>query len=838
MKDNVTPSPESTFATVQRIDSIAATNSGEDLGSIGPYQLMRELGRGGMGAVYLAKHVNLQRTVAVKVLPREFSDSPERLARFRREMAAIGRLEHPNIVLATDAGDVDGVAYIAMQYIEGIDVGGVCKQKGPLGIADAAEIVRQAALGLQHIADCGLVHRDIKPSNLFLTKNGEVKILDLGLAMLREHDGKPTAMTSPNAIMGTPDYIAPEQINHCHQVDIRADIYSLGCTFYSLLSGKAPFEGKEYSTATSKLMAHAEKQAVSLSTFRPDLPKEVLQTVERMMAKSPEQRFLSPKDVANALTDWSAGSSLATLADPRHSVPFTREKVARSKWPQWAMGAGVGTALLIAVLVPWSRSNRESSSTAQLQQNKNGEMPSDSHSAPPTATQALGASSETPPSQSTVPAAVNPSESLTEIASSIDRSTQRLADSANAIQTSNEKVADNTRQIAVSFEELLKRLDNPQGNTLLADPKTPGEHYYNALAYGIQGNARMVRQSFLKYFELNQDFIDPHLKFIESLKLQEGIASARETYKNLPGDRTLVSRRFAESSLLETAERKAALQSMTASDESFAPAWFALSNLYSPPTGTAQTFLELKQEKELLQRFMKAQEQGGLVKYYLDQSQATSLIARAESRLKTLETVDQQRIDHPITLTVSMKIADNWQILFEIAEPAKDILYRIGEVGEFQSTGKLAGIDPATGNPLPKKSIMISDKIQKETLYFRYIDLKDQTRGDFPIVFDSQEQTKKWEIYAIQQTQSAWLRLTQDRLFFDIFQSGRSVLKEVRYGIDTDTPNKIKPIPAAPLGTENGHEYYEAVSLNVQNAVIQLTFADGTQSEIVRVNRR
>jgi serine/threonine protein kinase len=836
MHENTDPQQDSTFATVQRAEPLKPDETELDLGKIGPYKLLRELGRGGMGAVYLAKHANLQRTVVIKVLPREFSDSPDRLERFRREMAAIGRLEHPNIVLATDAGEADGFAYIAMQYVEGSDVSALHKKHRLLKIADACEIVRQASIGLQHVSESGLVHRDIKPSNLFLTKNGEVKILDLGLAMLRDLDGQPNALTSPHAIMGTPDFIAPEQINACHRVDIRADIYSLGCTLYTLLSGKAPFEGQQFSTATSKLVAHAEKQAVSVKILRSDVPIELVQIVEKMMAKSPNDRFSQPVDVAQSLANWSIGSNLQALADSNATsdrLPTrqpSKKHVRISRKPILIIGCGCLTVLGLMLFSRWNKTPTDSS-----QQSASLNVGSISKRTDSSTNQT---SSDEQVNMQQRQAPVATSESLSTVASSIDRTTQEISKSAESIDASNQKVEENTRRIAQSFDELLKRLDGPLGNKLVNNPQTPGEHYYNAIVYGAQGNPRMARQSFLSYFEADEDYIDPHLKFIESVKLQEGTAAVREIYKSLPGDRTLLSRQFAEINLLESDARKDALQTMASRNELFAPCWYALSNWYSASPGGQQTLFEASQETHCLKKFVIAHEQGGLLKYYLDQSQAAALVGQAETRLKALASIDSDRIEHPISMTIAMKIADNWQVSLEVAEPAKEIFYRVGDAGEFQSTGIAVGIDPATGKAVPKKFFTFSERIANTMLFFRYVDLKDQMRGPFSLPFNAQEQTTKWELYSLAQTKPNWLRLSQDRLFFDVFQSGRSVLRHVRYGVDSDTPQKIKAVPKAEFGSENAFEYSEAVSPNAKYAVIQLVFVDGKESEIVRIDRR
>jgi eukaryotic-like serine/threonine-protein kinase len=208
---------------------------------LGVYRLEKKLGEGGMGAVWKAQHTKLGKTVALKVLPRQLTSNPDSVGRFEREMKAVGLLDHPHIIRAMDAGEIDGTHFLVMEYADGVDLAEVVRQRGPRKVRDACEMIRQAALGLGHAHQHGLIHRDIKPTNLFLTKAGQVKILDLGLARLQGEDVSPSShdptITRMGQIMGTPDYMATEQWDDTHSVDGRADLYSLGCTLFFLLAG-------------------------------------------------------------------------------------------------------------------------------------------------------------------------------------------------------------------------------------------------------------------------------------------------------------------------------------------------------------------------------------------------------------------------------------------------------------------------------------------------------------------------------------------------------------------------------------------------------------------------
>ncbi len=284
-----------------------------DLGYLRDYRLLGKLGRGGMGTVYHAFHTHLQREVAVKVLPPEKTRSAEAVARFKRETLAIGKLDHPNIVRAQDAGEVDGRHFLVMEHVAGFDLSTVTKRLGPLSVADACELVRQAALGLQCAHEHGMVHRDIKPSNLMVTPEGQVKILDLGLALLSEPLPETSELTGEGQVMGTLDYMAPEQLGDSHAVDHRADIYSLGATLYRLLTGRAPYTEKRYNTPTKKLFAIATKPYRPVQELRGDVPHDVIAILNRMMAKDPDKRYATAAEITTALTPRAAGSDLFEL---------------------------------------------------------------------------------------------------------------------------------------------------------------------------------------------------------------------------------------------------------------------------------------------------------------------------------------------------------------------------------------------------------------------------------------------------------------------------------------------------------------------------------------------
>lgn len=268
------------------------------------YRLVRWLGAGGMGVVYQAEHRLMERPVAIKIISKTLTDNANTVARFQKEVKAAAKLSHPNIVTAYDAEQAGDLHFLVMEFIEGKSLNRLVEDGVPLPVKLACKYVRQAVLGLQHAFEQGLVHRDIKPQNLMLTPKGQVKILDFGLAGFVTESGPVGSLTESGQGLGTPDYIAPEQIRDTHSADIRADIYSLGCTLYCLLTGQPPFPD---GSASQKLVAHLERMPKDISSLRPDLPVELALIVERMMEKRPAHRYQNPFEVAEALAPFAKG---------------------------------------------------------------------------------------------------------------------------------------------------------------------------------------------------------------------------------------------------------------------------------------------------------------------------------------------------------------------------------------------------------------------------------------------------------------------------------------------------------------------------------------------------
>ena len=259
------------------------------------YVLLDLIGQGGMGRVYLAQDSRLNRQVALKILSPERINNPRAIARFQREARVGAQLQHENLVRIYDFGESSGRFFLVMEYIEGKTIGTLIAEQGAIPSAIAVKLVRQVAMGLEHAHRKGLIHRDVNPYNILVTRDGTAKLADLGLAIdLAEED----RVTREGATVGTFDYVAPEQARQSHSADIRSDIYSLGCSLYHMCTGQVPFPTP---SLPEKLFAHQAMEPAPLEQFVPDLPEGLPQVIKRMMHKSPEERYATPLQVAQAL---------------------------------------------------------------------------------------------------------------------------------------------------------------------------------------------------------------------------------------------------------------------------------------------------------------------------------------------------------------------------------------------------------------------------------------------------------------------------------------------------------------------------------------------------------
>jgi serine/threonine protein kinase len=319
---------------------------------LGPYRILDQIGVGGMGQVYLAEHIFLNRRVALKVLPSRLAADKNGVNRFYREARAVAALDHPNVVRAYDVAFENNAHFLVLEYIEGRTFEELLNEAGGrLPVNIACEYVLQAAAGLQHAHEKGISHRDIKPANLLVNPEGVVKILDMGLAKFFQNS--PTDSQEPTPVMGTADYIAPEQAIACSAADHRADIYSLGATLYHLVTGEPPFHG----SVAAKLIAHQLHDVPTAHEIHEDVPEGISDIIAKMMAKEPVDRYQTAADVVQALLPFTEHPPMAATSSVENSdtVASTHETVVAvqpnpNQHKRLVLGLWLGIILLIVVI--------------------------------------------------------------------------------------------------------------------------------------------------------------------------------------------------------------------------------------------------------------------------------------------------------------------------------------------------------------------------------------------------------------------------------------------------------------------------------------------------------
>ncbi len=811
---------------------------------IGPYVLKKEIGRGAMGAVYEAEHTKLRRRVALKILPTEFTAVPSRLARFQREMEAIGRLDHENIVRAHDAGEFNGTHYLSMELIEGIDVQKMSKLVGYFDVGSACEIARQTALGLQHIAENNLVHRDIKPSNLLINSSGTVKILDLGIVRLRRDENADSSQTSMGSMIGTPDYMAPEQIESSLEVDIRADIYSLGCTLYTLLAGRPPFHGKDFETQMSKLMAHVKQDPPLLSEVADQIPHGLVQLVHRFMAKDVNDRIQTPLEAANALSEWADHESLNQLrtavADGDSDVReyqaardtgkgASSTSSATSSKVKWSL-IGLAGAVLIALFATGPDSEETNN---DVQASSRHVTPTSDSAATDTLPVGSAGNQSNAPLQPSHTATVTVTNDSLEV---IAGNTSAIADNSAKVLESTNKINDNTERIADSLEGLGSALRMATRSAdIVAEPKSTGEFFHNAQAYQHQGNVESARQMYLSILERGDEFVDVHQQFLSLLSSQYDEAEVRDIYAALPGDHTNSVRRYVTSLITsDAAERKQMLANLLKDDPQFALAAYEMSRIYSAAALGRQGLADKANERKWLLRFREISKQRSLSEYFLDATKGTEVSSDAAQRWVALRDLDSNVFESPVTANL-MATRGATTIMISIGEPTTEIRYRIDQTGEFKSTGYLSVLNPATGKKAPKSLVMLPPNSRPMAIEIEYTDVRNQTQGPHLIELGDraleQDSRNKLDLMS-----TFWIKFVhrrgKDFIEMQTLAAYRDVIKQVRYGLNVKIPDQTFELADPRESGLRNRIVLDDSQDEVKFASIQLEYTDGTKSPV------
>ncbi|HUR55009.1 MAG TPA: serine/threonine-protein kinase [Gemmataceae bacterium] len=339
--------------------------------TLGDFQILRRIGSGGMGQVYLARQLSLKREVALKLLRNELNENPTALKRFQAEAEAVARLNHTNIVQVYAIGETDGVRYMALEFVDGRNLRDYLARKGPPDLPVTISVVRQVSAALQKAHERGLVHRDIKPENILITRKVEVKVTDFGLSRFFTGDTPALNLTQSGLTLGTPLYMSPEQVQG-QPLDHRSDIYSFGVTCYHLLAGEPPFKGV---TAFDVAIKHVQEQPRPLAELRPDLPADLCGMVHKMMAKNPADRYASARDILRDLAKVREGLnlgltqaiSLGTAANPSGVQPLALTMTGMSgpavappppiPWGRWVLAGGVCVVAALAGVFAYAKMN-------------------------------------------------------------------------------------------------------------------------------------------------------------------------------------------------------------------------------------------------------------------------------------------------------------------------------------------------------------------------------------------------------------------------------------------------------------------------------------------------
>ena len=329
---------------------------------VGEYEIVHLLGVGGNGQVFKAHHRSLDLPVALKILHRVDPDDEATVQRFRKEAVATARLNHPNLIRATDAGVLNGNPFLVTEFVDGIDLNDLLEQQKVLSVANVCQLGVAACEGLDFLAEMGVVHRDIKPSNLMVDTTGHVRILDLGLAATNDPCH---SMTLEGQLMGTLDFISPEQALNPQDVSFHSDMYSLGCTLYFLLTGRAPFQDELYQSIPAKILAHVEVQPIPIDQIRKGVPRKVADLITAMMAKHSFDRPASFREVVNGLAKHASQSNLAEIVAGEHesmcqdevrwdrSKKWTTKRIAKTAGQSQNVHWFTAVAFVLAFVLGW-----------------------------------------------------------------------------------------------------------------------------------------------------------------------------------------------------------------------------------------------------------------------------------------------------------------------------------------------------------------------------------------------------------------------------------------------------------------------------------------------------
>ncbi len=810
------------------------------------YKLIRKLGEGGFGVVFLASHKSFpSRRYALKLIRPDRLSTPELVSRFAKEIQAMGDLDHPNVVYATDAGKWKGIQYLAMDYVDGFALDCLVDSSS-LSIADACELIRQAAVGMQHVHEMGRTHRDIKPSNLMLDVNGTVRILDLGLAKLREDvESEQDQLTAAGQMMGTPDYMAPEQWEDSSAVDIRADIYSLGCSLFCLLAGQAPFSEKK--SAIAKMRAHTSQEPPKIVELRDGISEDVVQVVRACLEKNRDARFAEPAELAEALAPFATTADLSKLLTSSGYSVVPPEIAGPSTAVEAVLAASTVVATEKSIsgqIDSTSESDHVAKSSLSMQIGmQSGWRPGCSLSVclgflavlliglPVLYFGKFGNEPEIAPTTGLV-------ISDGHVANQISKNTGRIADTSEKIEKNTARVADAAEKATEQFAYLSK-----SGGTI-ENPVAPFEFYHNARIYELRGDHAAARRSYLGYFQFNEEKLDPYLRYLNFLKVQEGPEGARDTYAVVTGRAKGFIPGYASALLWDRDRRVELLEEFKKAQPDFAAVYYHLSLEYSAARLGVQSIADRQSEKQYLEKFFEQDKAGQFVKFFIDHEMVTAWRGDATKRLKVANSVNGKMLENPVNLTW-MNSNAGWHGYIAIAEPAQEIWWKTADMTDFRKNPKTQNIDQRTGKLRPSPSIPLPIKQPATTVEVKYIDRTGAERGPFKFDFKPKVSQMANEISILGTLRNAWIsyRDYDGKLlvYFTTLMSYRGALTRIEYGIDKDVPDQEWEFPewdkpGTALITKDVPTF-RAIPKTTRFITVRLSFKDGTRTDVVKYPR-
>ena len=807
------------------------------------YKLIRKLGEGGFGVVFLASHKSFSsRRYALKLIRPDRLSTPELVSRFAKEIQAMEDLDHPNVVYAIDAGDWKGIQYLAMDFVDGFALDRLVGSSS-LSIADACELIRQAAVGMQHVHEMGRTHRDIKPSNLMLDVNGNVRILDLGLAKLREDvESEQNQLTAAGQMMGTPDYMAPEQWEDSSTVDIRADIYSLGCSLFCLLAGQAPFSEKK--SAIAKMRAHTSQDLPKIAELRDGISEDVVRVVQACLEKNHDARFAEPAELAEALTPFASNADLSKLLTSSGYSVVHPEITDQSTAVEAALADStvVATEKLVSDQInsPPESGQAAKLSLRMLSDRRPGRSLSISLGIVAVLLIGLpvlyfGKFGNVPEIASTGALVIRGGH----VSNQIAKNAGRIADTSEKTEKNTARIAGAVEKATENFAQLSKA-----GGTI-ENPVAPFEFYHNARIYELRGDYTAARRSYLDYFQFNEEKLDPYLRYLAFLKVQEGPEGARDTYAVVAGRAKGFIPGYASALLWDRDRRVELLEDFKKAQPDFAAVYYHLSLEFSAARLGIQSIADRQREKQYLEKFFEQDKAGQFVKFFIDHEMVTAWRGDATKRLEVANSVYGKMLENPVNLTW-MNSNGGWYGYIAIAEPAQEIWWKTADMTDFRKNPKTQNIDQRTGKPSPSPSIALPIKQPATTVEVKYIDRTGAERGPFKFDFKPKVSQLRNEISILEMLRTTWIsyRDYDGKLlvYFTTLMSYRGALTRIEFGIDKDVPDQEWGFPEwdKPGGALITKDVptFRAIPKTTRFITVRLNFKDGTRTDVVKYPRQ